>query len=93
LAEELRNIEKKIAALEDGRSPASDESPAQLSPLGRSEHLPGTEWIHQKAGELGVRLRCVEQASRQETGADWHHKTNDTLARCASISENERECG
>jgi len=61
LAEELRNIEKKIAALEDGRSPASDES------LGCPDDSPGTEWIHRKARELAVRLRCVEQASRQET--------------------------
>jgi hypothetical protein len=78
LAEELRNIEKKIAALEEGRSPASDESPVQLSPLGCPEHLPGAEWVHQKARELGVRLRGVEQASRQETGAEATGTTKRT---------------
>jgi hypothetical protein len=66
LAEELRNVEKKIAALEEACRSAVDESTTQVLSLPSPEDLPDAEWIHQKARELGLRLRRVEQASKPE---------------------------
>jgi hypothetical protein len=70
LAEELRNIEKKIAALEEACRSVVDESTTKVLSLPSREELPDAGWIHRKARELGLRLRSVEQASKQGRIAD-----------------------
>ena len=66
LTEELRNIEKKIASFEQTRRSVVDESSTQAPPLLAPEDLPDVDWIHQKARELELRLRGVEQAFKDE---------------------------
>ena len=66
MAEELRNIEKKVAALEVVYRRASNDGTSQVSRLAPPKDLPDAEWIHQKARELDRRLRSVEQFSKQE---------------------------
>jgi hypothetical protein len=66
LAEELRNVEKKIAALEEAYRSAVDQSTSQVLSVPSPEDLPDAEWIRQKARELGLRLHRVEQASKPE---------------------------
>jgi len=66
LAEELRNVEKKIAVLEEACRSAVDESTTQILSPPSPEDLPDAEWIQQKAHELCLRLRRVEQASKPE---------------------------
>ena len=68
LAEELRNIEKKVAAFEESRGLTTDVSSAQLEPPPAAEDLPDVEWIHRKACELDRRLRSVEQSWQQNSG-------------------------
>jgi hypothetical protein len=80
LAEELRNIEKKITALEEARRPSLDESSTRDSFLRAPEDLPDAEWIHRKARELGLRLRGVEQASKQERIAGMSRTTKAATA-------------
>src|SRR5215469_2874026 len=78
LTEELRNIEKKIAALERIRRSVGEEGLTQAPPLPASEELPGADWIHQKARELELRLRDVEQALKHEnlSGSNDNTKTS-----------------
>jgi hypothetical protein len=78
LAEELRRVENKIAALEEACRSAVDESTTQVLPLPSPEDLPDAEWIHQKACELGLRLRRVEQASKSERIAGTTGATRET---------------
>lgn len=62
LAEELRDIEAKIIALEV----ADNSGPSTLGKIGPEplpQSLPGTEWIHSKACELEARLRCIQPSS------------------------------
>jgi hypothetical protein len=66
LTEELHNIEKKIASFEQTRRSVADESSTQAPPLPAPEDLPDADWIHQKARELELRLRAVEQAFKHE---------------------------
>jgi hypothetical protein len=75
LTEELRNIEKKITALERIRRSVVEEGSTQAPPLPASEDLPGTDWIHQKARELELRLRGVEQAFKDENVAGSNSTT------------------
>jgi hypothetical protein len=62
LAEELRDIEAKIIALEDaGKSGPSTSGSAGPEPV--LHFLPDAEWIHSKACELDARLRRLQPAS------------------------------
>jgi hypothetical protein len=78
LTEELRNIEKKIASFEQTRRSVVDESSTQAPPLPAPEDLPDADWIHQKARELELRLRGVEQAFKDEnvSGSNSTTKAN-----------------
>jgi hypothetical protein len=67
LAEELRNIEKKIAAFEQAHRSTIDESSTRIPPLPAPENSTDAEWIRRKARELELRLRGVEQASTHES--------------------------
>ena len=69
LAEELRNIEKNIAALEQIRHSPIDENITQVSAVPAPEDLPGADWIHRKARELELRLRGVEQTFKHENAS------------------------
>jgi len=94
LTEELRNIEKKIAAFEQTRRSAIDERSTPAPPLPAPEDLPDADWIHQKARELDLRLRGVEQAFRDENaGLEQYHKREYKLARCTPISKDAGRCG
>jgi hypothetical protein len=75
LTEELRNIEKKITALEPIRRSLVEESSTQAPPLPASEDLPDADWIHRKARELELRLRGVEQAVKDENLSGSNGKT------------------
>lgn len=75
LTEELRNIEKKIAAFEQGRRSSIDENLTQVSAVPESEDLPGADWIHRKARELELRLRGVEQTFEHENGSGPNRST------------------
>ena len=67
LAEELRSIEKKIAALEQIRRSPIDENLTQVSAVPAPEDLPDADWIHRKARELELRLRGIEQTFKHQT--------------------------
>ena len=69
LTEELHNIEKKIAALEQIRRTPIDENLTQVSAVTAPEDLPDAGWIHRKARELELRLRGVEQTFKHENGS------------------------
>ena len=75
LAEELRNIEKKIAAFEQIRRSPIDENLIQVSAVPPPEDLPDADWIHRKARELELRLRGVEQTFKHENGSGSHRST------------------
>jgi hypothetical protein len=79
LTEELRNIEKKLASFEQTRpSVVVDESSTQALPFSAPEDLPDADWIHQKARDLELRLRGVEQAFKDEnvSGSNSTTKAN-----------------
>ena len=92
LAEELRNIEKKISAFEQTRPSPIDGNLAQVSAVPESEDLPGADWIHRKAHELELRLRGVEQTFKSDnvsssngstkgrTSWRWYPKTQEGAA-------------
>ena len=75
LAEELRNIEKKIAAFEQIRRSPIDENLIQVSAVLPPEDLPDADWIHRKARELELRLRGVEQTFKHENGSGSNRST------------------
>jgi hypothetical protein len=60
LAEELRDIEAKIIALESADHPGPSLS---VGPEPLPQFVPGAEWIHNKACELEARLRCIAPPS------------------------------
>ena len=66
LTEELHNIEKKIAALEQIRRTPIDENLTHVSAVPAPDGLPDADWIHRKALELELRLRGVEQTFKPE---------------------------
>jgi hypothetical protein len=77
LAEELRNIEKKIASFEKTCSCFIEESSTQAPPLPAPEFLPDADWIHRKASELELRLRGIEQSLNENvSGSNGITKTN-----------------
>ena len=78
LTEELRKIDKKIASFEQTRHSVVDESSTHAQPFSALEDLPDADWIHQKARELELRLRGVEQAFKDEnvSGSNSTTKAN-----------------
>jgi hypothetical protein len=68
LAEELRSIEGKIAAMEEALHLASQREDALA--LGRACRMPqdgpDAQWIRAKSSELSQRLRRIEQAAERE---------------------------
>lgn len=65
LTEELRNIEAKIAAMEEAAQLCASAAAVQFGLAGASEDLPDAKWIRAKSGELERRLRHIEQSSKQ----------------------------
>jgi hypothetical protein len=80
LAEELRNIEKKIASFEKARRSVIEESSTQAPPLPAQEDLPDADWIHRKARELELRLRGVEKSLKHENVSGSNGTTKTTTA-------------
>lgn len=68
LAEELRGIEKKIAALELDLHLA----PANDAMQSLSGERPSAKWIRSKSAELGIRLRRVEKSCEGENQLRVH---------------------
>lgn len=64
LAEELRDIEAKISALEGADIPGRSSS-EEVGPETLTQSLPGAEWIQCKACELEARLRRIQPPSVQ----------------------------
>ena len=65
LAEELRNIEAKIAAMEKANQFGLSVAAIQIVPLLGAENSPDANWIRTKSRELDARLRRVELSSGQ----------------------------
>jgi len=65
LAEELRNIEAKIAAMEEVAQFGCSAAAIQIGSLLAAEDSPDANWIRTKSRELDARLRRVEQSSMQ----------------------------
>ena len=80
LTEELRNIEKKIAAFEQGRRSSIDENLHQVSAVPEPEDLPDADWIHRKARELELRLRGVEQTLKCENVSSSNGSTKGSTS-------------
>jgi hypothetical protein len=78
LAEELRDIERTIAAL---------ESDLHLAPAGDGRQLPGerpsAKWIRSKSAELEVRLRRVEKSCEGENPSGFTRLASRALIRAA----------
>jgi hypothetical protein len=67
LAEELRSIEKKIAAIEGLRLDSQPEdAPAGESPGRACQDCPDANWIRAKSSELNRRLRRIEQCAKSQ---------------------------
>ena len=80
LTEELRNIEKKIAALEQGRRSSIDENLTRVSAVPAPGDLPDADWIHRKARELELRLRGVEQTLKPENVSSSNGSTKGSTS-------------
>ncbi|HZM12471.1 MAG TPA: hypothetical protein VFC15_19865 [Candidatus Limnocylindrales bacterium] len=63
LAEELRNIEAKIAAMEEANQFCLSVVATRSGPALVTEHNPDANWIRTKSRELVARLRRIEQLS------------------------------
>jgi len=63
LAEELRRIEAKIAAMEEAKQFGLSVVAIRSGPLLAADHSPDANWIRTKSRELVARLRRVEQSS------------------------------
>ncbi len=63
LTEELRSIEVKIAATEEGLQLNSSMAAVLHGSGPAPTNLPDAEWIRTKSGELDLRLRRIEQVS------------------------------
>jgi hypothetical protein len=61
LAEELRSIEAKIAAMEEFNHLGPSMAAIRIGPLLTAEDSPDAIWVRTKSRELGARLRRVEQ--------------------------------
>lgn len=65
LTEELSNIEAKIAAMEEALQLSSFAASSQPRPCRAPRDRADADWIRQKSGELDLRLRRIEQWSKQ----------------------------
>lgn len=63
LAEELRNIEARIAAREQAVQAGSSSAAARIEVPPITEEMLNANWIRSKSGELESRLRRIEQSS------------------------------
>jgi hypothetical protein len=61
LAEELRTIEAKITAIEESLGIRADGAPGSSPQV--TQNRPDADWIRYLSGELGLRLRRIEQRS------------------------------
>jgi hypothetical protein len=68
LAEELRSIEKKIAALEEGPQLFSQQEDAVTGERAcrAPQDCPDANWIRAKSRELDRRLRRIEQSAKSQ---------------------------
>jgi hypothetical protein len=64
LTEELRNIELNIAATEEAMQLGLAAS-NQHSPCRAPQDCPDANWIREKSSELDMRLRRIEESSKQ----------------------------
>jgi hypothetical protein len=65
LKEELRNIERKIAAMEKALQLGACAATVAQGTSGDWAQGPDATWIRTKSGELDLRLRRIEQLSKQ----------------------------
>jgi hypothetical protein len=65
LIEELRNIEAKIAATEEALQFGSFATSIQHRPCCAPKDRPNAKWIREKSSELDLRLRRIEESSKQ----------------------------
>ena len=65
LTEELRNIEVKIAATEKALQLGSFAASIQHRPCCAPKDRPDAKWIREKSSELDLRLRRIEESSKQ----------------------------
>jgi outer membrane PBP1 activator LpoA protein len=65
LTEELRDIEVKIAATEEAMQLGSLVASSQRRPCRAPEDRPDANWIREKSRELDLRLRRIEESSKQ----------------------------
>lgn len=63
IAEELRNVEKQVASLEESLHLQPSAAETQPSVDAAATDLPGVAWIHAKSTELGRRMRQIEEMS------------------------------
>ena len=64
LAEELRDIEAKIAAREQAAQAGSSPAAAHIEVPPITEDMLNANWIRSKSGELESRLRRIERSSK-----------------------------
>ena len=65
LAEELRTIEAKIAAMEEATLGGCNSAAVQIGSLPAAEDSQDAGWIRTKSHELDARLRRVERSTMQ----------------------------
>ena len=65
LVEELGDIEMKIAAMEAAFQADSPAAATQQEPCRAPENRADAHWIRAKSSELDLRLRRIEQLSKQ----------------------------
>ena len=65
LAEELLNVESKIAAMEEAIQPGAPAAALQVRGRSGDEDWSDANWVRRKSCELKVRLRRLEQSSEQ----------------------------
>jgi hypothetical protein len=69
LAEELLNIEAKINAMEEAAQFGSSAPAVQVGDHRGPEDWSDATWIRTKSCELELRLRRIEQSSKQREGS------------------------
>jgi hypothetical protein len=65
LAEELRNIEAKIAAAEECLKLGCLTASSQYRSCRTPKDRPDADWLREKSSELDLRLRRIERSSKQ----------------------------
>ena len=66
LAEELRTIEKKIAAMEEALQLVSQQGDAPAQEKACRQDAPDANWIRAKSNELDHRLHRIEQSAKSK---------------------------